>query len=99
MNLNSYNSMGGFSFLHSFASLFWLLLLIFLILSIIYLFKKIFEKDKEIQKVYVCPECFFEYNSLELMKKCQNFCKKYKSCNLEIIKHGKAPNTNKKTNE
>ncbi|MDO8522598.1 MAG: hypothetical protein Q7S08_04965 [bacterium] len=36
---------------------------------------------------YVCSECGLTYKEDEWMKKCEAWCKKYKSCNLEIISH------------
>ena len=43
------------------------------------------------KKVYVCPECGYEYESFEWAEKCENWCRENKSCNLEIIKHGRSP--------
>ena len=46
---------------------------------------------KEVKKggkaYYVCEECNLAYRNKELAKKCQDFCKKYKSCSIEITKH------------
>ncbi|MEK7132762.1 MAG: hypothetical protein AAB830_01800 [Patescibacteria group bacterium] len=36
---------------------------------------------------YVCSECGLAYNEEGWMKKCEAWCKKYESCNLEIISH------------
>ncbi len=36
---------------------------------------------------YQCPECGLEYKEKEWAEKCEMWCKKYKSCNLEITKH------------
>jgi hypothetical protein len=38
-------------------------------------------------KLYECKECGMKYNDKELARKCETWCKKHKSCNLEIIKH------------
>jgi len=38
-------------------------------------------------KLYKCPECGLEYQEKEWVKKCEAWCKKHKSCNLEITKH------------
>lgn len=46
--------------------------------------KLIKEKNK---KFYTCGECGFKYEDEKWAKKCENWCKKYKSCNLEIIKY------------
>ena len=35
---------------------------------------------------YSCEECNFTYKDNETAKMCEKWCKKYKSCNLEIIK-------------
>ncbi|MCX5751222.1 MAG: hypothetical protein NT099_06115 [Candidatus Saganbacteria bacterium] len=38
------------------------------------------------KRYYVCDECGMGYAKLELAKKCQAWCTKHRSCNLEIIK-------------
>ncbi len=38
-------------------------------------------------KLYTCFECGLSYKDIDLAKKCQEWCKKYDSCNLEITKH------------
>ncbi len=42
-------------------------------------------RDKE--KLYQCEECKFKYLEKKWAKKCEQWCKKHKSCNLEIVKH------------
>jgi hypothetical protein len=37
-------------------------------------------------KLYQCPECGLHYRDIAATKKCQAWCTKYKSCNLEIAK-------------
>ena len=39
------------------------------------------------KKLYQCPICRLRYQEKEWAVKCEDWCKKYKSCNLEIIKH------------
>ena len=46
---------------------------------------KIIEKGSK--KYYQCEECFHIYETEELVNKCEAWCKEYKSCNLEIVKH------------
>ncbi|MEM0476568.1 MAG: hypothetical protein QW367_02940 [Candidatus Aenigmatarchaeota archaeon] len=46
---------------------------------------KVFRKGSEIY--YQCEECRLFYKSEEFAKKCEEWCKKHRSCNLEIIKH------------
>ena len=41
---------------------------------------------KRRNKYYVCDECGMGYTELKLAKKCQSWCAKHHSCNLEIIK-------------
>ena len=45
---------------------------------------------KEIEKnnriYYICEECNFAYSDKDTAKKCEDYCKKYKSCSLEITK-------------
>lgn len=40
-------------------------------------------------KTYVCPECKLEYDEKEWRDKCEAHCKKFKSCNLDIIDHAR----------
>ncbi len=42
---------------------------------------------KEKEKLFVCEECELLYKDKHWAKKCENWCKKNKSCNLEITKH------------
>ena len=42
-------------------------------------------KNKKLS--YMCKECNMMYKEKELAKKCEDWCRKYKSCNTEIIKH------------
>jgi hypothetical protein len=46
--------------------------------------KKIEEQNKVL---YQCEECSHFYETEELAKKCEEWCKEHKSCNLEIIKY------------
>jgi predicted ATP-dependent serine protease len=41
---------------------------------------------KKERDLYMCEECGMKYKTSKLAKKCEDFCKKYKSCSLEIIK-------------
>lgn len=36
---------------------------------------------------YKCPECGLPYEEKEWAEKCEAWCKKHKSCNLEITKY------------
>lgn len=40
-----------------------------------------------IKKMYICRECGLKYKDKKWAEKCENYCKKYKQCSLEIIKH------------
>lgn len=44
-------------------------------------------KKKFSQEIFQCPECGFFYREKKWAEKCRNWCRKYKTCNLEIIKH------------
>jgi predicted Zn-ribbon and HTH transcriptional regulator len=44
-------------------------------------------KKAEDAKAYVCQECGLHYEDEQITKQCQEWCAKYKSCNLEITKH------------
>ena len=37
--------------------------------------------------VYICEECKFLYKEKQWARKCEDWCKKHHSCNLEITKH------------
>ncbi len=41
---------------------------------------------REINNLYECEECLLKYKDKEYAEKCEKWCKKYKSCNLEITK-------------
>lgn len=43
-------------------------------------------EDKK-NKSYYCEECNFKYKEKKFAQKCEEWCKKYKSCNIEITKH------------
>lgn len=36
---------------------------------------------------YICESCGFIYKDKETAQKCQDWCKKHNSCNLEITKN------------
>lgn len=38
------------------------------------------------RKSYFCEECHMIYNDHKIADECESWCKKHKSCNLEIIK-------------
>ena len=38
-------------------------------------------------KLFECKECNMLYKEKELAEKCENWCRKYKSCNLEFVKN------------
>ena len=40
---------------------------------------------------YQCEECEFYYKEKEWAQKCDDFCKKYKSCSVELTKHAVNP--------
>ena len=43
---------------------------------------------KEKKTLYVCEECGFAYEQKKWAEKCQRWCHKHQSCNLEIMQHG-----------
>ena len=44
-------------------------------------------KDQNIQNnLYACPMCGLKYKDESWSKKCESWCTKHKSCNLDIIK-------------
>lgn len=38
------------------------------------------------KEYYICEECGFAYRNNKTAKECEDYCKKYKSCSLEITK-------------
>ena len=53
---------------------------------------------KKINDFWICEECKLRYNEKSWAEKCEVWCKKYKSCNLEITKHAVKGVVNDKTN-
>jgi hypothetical protein len=49
--------------------------------------KIIKQTKKQGKTFYQCEECKLVYKSKEWAKKCEDWCKENKSCNIEIIKH------------
>ena len=43
--------------------------------------------NKNNKKYYLCEECGFVYLDKKIAEKCEEYCKKYKSCSLEITNH------------
>jgi len=41
---------------------------------------------RPLKELHPCPECGMHYLEKEIAKKCEDWCKKYKSCNVELIK-------------
>ena len=39
------------------------------------------------EKTYQCLSCGFWYNTKDWAKKCQQWCEKYHSCNVEITQY------------
>jgi hypothetical protein len=92
----SSNMMGDFGwFGFGVGSLFMVLFWVLVILGIIALFKYVIlntaDKKEFGSKIYVCPECGYEFMDKEWMEKCQKWCSQNHSCNLDIIKHGNPP--------
>ena len=45
------------------------------------------EKRRENSIVFACEECGFLYAERKWAEKCEEWCKKHKSCNIEITAH------------
>ena len=45
------------------------------------------ESIKDKTKYYICEECGFKYKDRGTAQKCEEFCRKHKSCSLEITKY------------
>ena len=66
----------------------WVLLALICPTSMIFMMAKMQGSDKNsAQKIFICPACELSYHSEEWAKKCEVWCRKYNSCNLEITKH------------
>ena len=48
-------------------------------------------KTKRDKKYFTCEECGFFYKDKKWAQKCENFCRKNKSCSLEVTKHSFKP--------
>ena len=42
---------------------------------------------KKVNDLWICEQCKFKYKTNKLAKKCEDWCTKYKSCNLELTKY------------
>lgn len=42
---------------------------------------------KKVDGLFLCEECDLLYREEELAKKCEDWCRENKSCNLEITRH------------
>ncbi len=49
------------------------------------------------QNLYQCPECGLHYKDKEIAKKCEAWCKNYKSCNLVISQQSVEAQQNRKS--
>lgn len=45
------------------------------------------EKVKDDKTLYICEGCEFAYEDKEWAEKCEDYCKKHHSCNMEITAH------------
>ena len=44
-------------------------------------------KENEKNKFYYCEECGLAYSNEKKAHECEEWCKKHKTCNIDIIKH------------
>ena len=49
------------------------------------------EEKKGDKTLYTCEECGFYYETEDWAQKCEAFCKKNRSCSMEITKHAVNP--------
>lgn len=49
--------------------------------------KMVKQLNKNNKAYYLCEECDFAYKDQETAEKCEAWCKKYHSCNMEITKY------------
>lgn len=88
MGYNVSDVVSGLSFFWMFMMwFFWVAAFALVVLGVVILVKH-FRKSDEEEEIYTCPECGYEYKEQEWAAKCQRWCNEYKSCNLEINKHG-----------
>lgn len=50
---------------------------------------------KNNKDIYQCEVCGYQYEEKEWAEKCESWCKKNNSCNLEIISYGYPPEQSK----
>lgn len=48
----------------------------------------------QVENRWRCDVCGYTYETREWVEKCEAWCTENKSCNLEIIAHGEAPQSN-----
>lgn len=75
----------GFLALFKGSSDYWIWLII-LLCPLIHLFMIKGHKHEDSVLYYECPECGLEYKEKKWAEKCEEWCSKHKSCNLEITK-------------
>ena len=73
-----------FNFMKDFFVYLWIIGGGIVLLSILFFIK---DKIKNNKKYFQCEECKLKYKEKKWAEKCEFWCKKYKSCNLKIIKH------------
>lgn len=49
--------------------------------------KMVKQANKNNKNYYICEECDFAYSDNEIASKCEDWCKKHHSCNMEITKY------------
>ena len=42
---------------------------------------------KVVEDLYQCEECGLHYKEEKIARECEEFCKKYNACNIEITNH------------
>ncbi|HLC65656.1 MAG TPA: hypothetical protein VJI46_06055 [Candidatus Nanoarchaeia archaeon] len=45
------------------------------------------KKIKKGKKVFMCEECSMKYEDEPIAKKCEEWCRKHHSCNVEITRN------------
>ena len=91
------------AFQEYFFGIFWFLAILFVVLLVFIIMKIKSERANKKQDIvldqsydvkgyiYICRACGYKYKTRDLSEKCERWCLKNKSCNLDIIKYGEAP--------
>ena len=77
----------AYLFVPQIANYSWILLALICPLSMMFMMAGMKHGHDKSERIFVCPECNLGYKNADWAKKCAAWCKKHRSCNLEITEH------------